>query len=162
RRDRAARASLPGPLRGPVDGGARHGVPDDARRTVPAPGHRDRPRRVRVAPRRDRASQAGAVLSRRAPRRPPGPGPARVRTTGRLARVQALSGLAFALFLALHLATTASGIAGPAAYDGTLALLRRVYRPTLAIEALLIGVPLVAHVACAILQIAARRRDRSP
>ena len=84
-----------------------------------------------------------------------------MRTTGRLARVQALSGLAFAFFLGLHLTTTASGIAGPAAYDGTLALLRRVYRPTLAIEALLIGVPLIVHVACAIVQIAARRRDRS-
>lgn len=76
----------------------------------------------------------------------------------RLARVQAASGLAFAVFLALHLATTTSGVAGPAAYDGTLAALRRVYRPALAVEILLVAVPAVVHAACAVLQIAARRR----
>jgi succinate dehydrogenase/fumarate reductase cytochrome b subunit len=74
-----------------------------------------------------------------------------------LARVQAASGLAFAFFLALHLATTASALAGPAAYDGVLAALRRVYRPTLAVELALIALPAVLHVACAVRRLATRR-----
>ena len=38
----------------------------------------------------------------------------------RLAKIQAISGLCFALFLVLHLATTVSGVGGPSTYDGTL------------------------------------------
>jgi len=76
----------------------------------------------------------------------------------RVARVQALSGLTFAFFLALHLATTSSAAAGAAAYDGTLAALRRIYRPALAVEILLIAIPALVHVGCAVAQIADRRR----
>jgi succinate dehydrogenase/fumarate reductase cytochrome b subunit len=72
--------------------------------------------------------------------------------------VQAASGLAFAFFLTLHLATTASGVGGPGTYDGTLAALRRVYRPVLAVEIVLIAVPALVHIACGILQIVDRRR----
>jgi len=75
-----------------------------------------------------------------------------------LARVQAISGLAFAFFLTLHLATTISGVAGPAVYDDVLTTLRRVYRPTLALELALVGTPAVVHVGCAIAQIVRRRR----
>ncbi len=75
-----------------------------------------------------------------------------------LVRVQALSGLAFAFFLVLHLATTSAGVGGPAAYDATLSVVRRVYRPVLAVEIVLIAVPLLVHVACAIVQIVDRRR----
>jgi succinate dehydrogenase/fumarate reductase cytochrome b subunit len=80
----------------------------------------------------------------------------------RIVRVQAASGLVFAFFLTLHLATTASGVAGPVAYDGTLALLRRAYRPVLAVEIALIGIPALVHVACAVLQIVERRRRGVP
>ncbi|MGH7894558.1 MAG: hypothetical protein ACREQL_07810 [Candidatus Binatia bacterium] len=76
----------------------------------------------------------------------------------RLARVQALSGLAFAFFLTLHLATTGAATGGPEAYDAVLTALRRVYRPTLAVELVLIGAPALVHVACAIAQITTRRR----
>ena len=74
-------------------------------------------------------------------------------TTARIARLQALSGLAFAFFLTLHLATTASGVGGERLYDGTLAALRRVYRPALLVEIVLIAVPALVHVACAVAQI---------
>ena len=80
----------------------------------------------------------------------------------RVARLQALSGLLFAFFLALHLATTASAGGGAAAYDGTLGVLRKIYRPTLAVEILLIGVPALVHVVCGILQIVDRRRHGTP
>src|SRR5262245_25798225 len=76
----------------------------------------------------------------------------------RRTRIQAVSGLAFAFFLLLHLATTTAAVGGPAAYDATLAALRRLYRPTLALETILIGVPAVVHVACAVLALRDRRR----
>ena len=80
----------------------------------------------------------------------------------RVARLQALSGLVFAFFLALHLATTASAAGGEAAYDGVLEALRRIYRPTLVVEIILIGVPALVHVVCGILQIVDRRRRGTP
>src|SRR5262245_19696755 len=79
-----------------------------------------------------------------------------------VARVQAFSGLVFALFLALHLATTASAAAGAATYDGVLATLRRAYRPTLAVELALIALPALVHVACGVAQIVDRRRRGTP
>src|SRR5260221_12618227 len=80
----------------------------------------------------------------------------------RVTRLQALSGLVFAFFLTLHLATTASGGGGAATYDGTLAALRRIYRPSLAVEVVLIGFPAIVHIACALLQIVDRRRRGIP
>ena len=76
-----------------------------------------------------------------------------------VARIQALSGLVFAFFLTLHLLTTASASGGAAAYDGVLAVLRRIYRPALAVEILLVGIPALVHIACGILQILDRRRS---
>ena len=76
----------------------------------------------------------------------------------RLTRVQAASGLGFAFFLALHLATTVSAVGGPASYDGTLASLRAVYRAHPIVELLLIGATAATHITCAILQIVRRRR----
>ena len=81
---------------------------------------------------------------------------------GQLTRLQAGSGLAFAFFLTLHLLTTAAGAGGPAAYDGALAAFRKVYRPALAVELVLIAIPAVIHVACAVLQILDRRRRGVP
>jgi len=79
----------------------------------------------------------------------------------RLARIQAASGLAFAFFLLLHLATTTAALGGPAAYDGTLATLRRLYRPTLAIELALVAMPAVIHIACALVVVRERRHRRT-
>jgi len=76
----------------------------------------------------------------------------------RLVRIQAASGLAFGFFLLLHLATTTAAVGGASAYDGTLALLRRLYRPTLAVELLLVAVPASVHIACAFAVIRERRR----
>src|SRR5262245_51529815 len=73
-------------------------------------------------------------------------------------RVQAISGLAFAFFLALHLLTTASAAGGAAAYDGALAALRNIYRPAFAVEILLIALPALVHAACGVAQIVDRRR----
>jgi succinate dehydrogenase/fumarate reductase cytochrome b subunit len=75
-----------------------------------------------------------------------------------VAKTQALSGLAFAIFLAMHLATTVSAVGGPASYDGTLASLRAIYRAHPAVEFLLIGSSAAVHIGCAILQIARRRK----
>jgi succinate dehydrogenase/fumarate reductase cytochrome b subunit len=80
----------------------------------------------------------------------------------RLARLQAGSGLAFAIFLTLHLVTTAAGAGGSARYDGALATFRHIYRPLLAVEIVLIAIPALVHVACAIAQIADRRRRGIP
>src|SRR5262249_34317486 len=66
----------------------------------------------------------------------------------------------FAFFLLLHLATTTAAIGGPGAYDGTLATLRRLYRPTLGIELALVAVPAVVHIACAFVIVRDRRRRR--
>ena len=78
----------------------------------------------------------------------------------RLAKIQAVSGLCFALFLVLHLATTVSGAGGPSTYDGTLASLRAIYRAHPVVEFLLIGVSAAVHIACGILQIVRRRKTR--
>lgn len=83
---------------------------------------------------------------------------ARQRNQIKLGPIQAISGLVFALFLTLHLATAASGILGSAGYDATLTALRRVYRPNLALELTLIGGSALVHIACAIAQM--RRRGR--
>ena len=79
----------------------------------------------------------------------------------RVARVQAVSGLVFAFFLTLHLVTTASASGGAAAYDGVLAALRRIYRPALLVEILLIAVPALVHIACGVVQIVDRRRHHT-
>jgi succinate dehydrogenase/fumarate reductase cytochrome b subunit len=76
----------------------------------------------------------------------------------RVGQVQAVSGLAFAFFLTLHLATTTSAAGGAAAYDGVLATLRRVYRPNVAVEIALVGIPALVHIGAAIVAIIDRRR----
>ena len=76
----------------------------------------------------------------------------------RLAKIQAISGLCFALFLVLHLATTISGVGGPSTYDGTLVSLRSIYRAYPIVEFLLIGASAAVHITCGILQIVRRRK----
>ena len=64
----------------------------------------------------------------------------------------------FAIFLILHLATAISGLFGIASYDGTLSLLRRLYRPHLLVELTVIGLSGTVHLACAVLQMLRRRK----
>ncbi len=76
----------------------------------------------------------------------------------RLGPIQAASGAVFAAFLCLHLLTASSGLLGVAGYDATLALLRRIYRPHIVVEIVLIGGSAAVHIACAVAQM--RRRGR--
>jgi hypothetical protein len=62
----------------------------------------------------------------------------------------------------MHLATTASAVGGAEGYDRVLEAVRRFYRPNLAVELALIGVPALVHVACGVIQIVDRRRRRVP
>lgn len=74
----------------------------------------------------------------------------------RLMRLQAASGLAFVLFLTLHLVTTSSAVTGR--YDRVLSSLRMIYRPHIVVELLLIGVPALVHISCGLLRWLERRR----
>lgn len=76
----------------------------------------------------------------------------------KLGPIQAASGAIFALFLTLHLLTAASGALGIESYDGTLGLLRRIYRPHVAVELLVMGASGTIHIACAVLQMIRRRK----
>lgn len=76
----------------------------------------------------------------------------------KLGPIQAASGAVFALFLILHLVTAASGLLGIERYDSTLGLLRRIYRPHVAVELIVIGTSGTIHIACAVLQMIRRRK----
>lgn len=76
----------------------------------------------------------------------------------KLGPIQAASGAVFALFLSLHLLTAASGLLGPTQYDSTLAALRHIYRPHVAVELLVMGTAGSIHIACAVLQMFRRRK----
>lgn len=75
-----------------------------------------------------------------------------------MGRVQACSGLLFAIFLVLHLLTTVSGVAGAPVYDRILAVMRSLYRPHVVVELGLIVISGTVHIGCAVLQMARRRR----
>lgn len=76
----------------------------------------------------------------------------------KLGPIQAASGAVFALFLSLHLLTAASGLLGPTQYDSTLATLRHIYRPHVAVELVVMGAAGSIHIACAVLQMIRRRK----
>ena len=76
-----------------------------------------------------------------------------------VARLQAISGILFAIFLILHLATTTSVVGGPATYDAVLEGTRHVYRPHIIVEVLLIGLAGTVHIVCGIVRIVRRRRE---
>lgn len=80
----------------------------------------------------------------------------------RLAKIQAISGLCFAAFLVLHLATIVSAVGGAASYDSTLASLRTIYRAHPIVEFTLIGLSAAVHLTCALLQILKRRKTPHP
>ncbi len=79
----------------------------------------------------------------------------------RLALVQAVSGLAFAVFSTLHLTNTMVSALGPGAYNGFQRVIRPFYQHPV-VEILLVAVPLVVHVACAVISVKRRPRARKP
>src|SRR5438132_702316 len=77
-----------------------------------------------------------------------------------LARIQALSGLVFSLFLVLHLATTLSTLAGPGAYDAVQHVVRGWYQ-TVPVELAGVFGALGVHVWAGV-TLGVRRRRRAP
>lgn len=76
----------------------------------------------------------------------------------RLIRIQALSGLAFALFLSLHLVNVMASALGPGLYDAFQVRVRPLYQfPLVEVGVLLVA--LVVHITAGILRL--RRRPRS-
>lgn len=76
-----------------------------------------------------------------------------------LARVQAVSGLVFAVFLVLHLTAAVSSMLGAEAYDATLSGVRSYYRLPIVEIAGVIGAALV-HVGAGVVRMVRRRRER--
>ena len=103
------------------------------------------------------ASPATAASSHLGTADPVG-GAASPRAAIKLGPIQAASGVLFACFLTLHLLTASSGLLGGARYDATLDVLRRLYRPHIAVEVSLIGGSALVHIACAIAQMRRRRQ----
>ncbi|MFW6093072.1 MAG: hypothetical protein ACODAC_03790 [Pseudomonadota bacterium] len=75
-------------------------------------------------------------------------------------RIQAVSGLLFAAFLAAHLFNTWLAVLGPGAYDGAQRLLALVYQAPV-LEWLVLGAVLV-HVGCALVRWRRERRGTLP
>lgn len=73
-------------------------------------------------------------------------------------RVQAASGLGFAVFLIAHLGNTLFALVGANAYNGVQGMLRTVYQFP-AIEILLLGLVLPAHMTAGIARARLRRRS---
>ena len=73
-----------------------------------------------------------------------------------LVRVQAISGLLFALFLLVHLVNQMLATLGPATYDGAQRVLRRGYQAP-GIEIVLVIAPLFVHAAAGVLRMLRRR-----
>jgi hypothetical protein len=82
-------------------------------------------------------------------------GPARL-SAATLVRVQAASGLVFAVFGSLHLINTALGAFGPEVYNGFQRALRPFYQHPL-VEISSILVPLVVHAVASVLAMRGRR-----
>lgn len=76
-------------------------------------------------------------------------------------RAQAVSGLAFATFLVLHLLNTAVGAYGAEVYDGYQRAMRWYYQFPL-VEILAVGVSALVHAVCGFVRIARRRKRGDP
>ncbi|MDA1263694.1 MAG: hypothetical protein O2816_01285 [Planctomycetota bacterium] len=73
-----------------------------------------------------------------------------------LARLQALSGLAFGTFLALHLASALAALGGPGGYDGALGAFRLYYQFPI-VEIVMVAGAAVVHATCGVLRWRHRR-----
>jgi succinate dehydrogenase/fumarate reductase cytochrome b subunit len=79
----------------------------------------------------------------------------------KLVRIQALSGVAFALFLSVHLANTAAAIVSAGSYDAFQGVARHFYQQVV-VEIVLVAGALLVHIAAS-LEIARRRKHgRAP
>lgn len=76
-----------------------------------------------------------------------------------LLKVQAASGLLFALFLMMHLVNQMLAALGPAAYDSAQQSLRRAYQAP-PIEIALVILPMLIHAGAGVLRIWTRRQKR--
>jgi succinate dehydrogenase / fumarate reductase cytochrome b subunit len=74
----------------------------------------------------------------------------------RLARIQAVSGLLFSLFLLIHLTNTGLALRGGAAYDAFQRMFRPIYQHPL-IELGVIALPLIVHVWAGVQRMRARK-----
>lgn len=79
----------------------------------------------------------------------------------RLALAQAGSGLAFAVFSTIHLVNAMASAFGPGMYNGFQRAVRPFYQHPV-VELLIIALPLVVHLACAVIQVKRRRRTPRP
>jgi hypothetical protein len=70
--------------------------------------------------------------------------------------------MAFAVFLLLHLATTVSALSGPGTFDAVMRVVRRVYRPHLVVELLLVGGSAGLHIGISLLLMVRRWRGATP
>src|SRR5262245_21504560 len=73
-------------------------------------------------------------------------------------RLQAITGVTFAFFLCLHLATTICAARSTKDYDAVLEMLRPFYRPHVLVEVLLMGIPATVHIGCAVYNLVYRYR----
>lgn len=76
-----------------------------------------------------------------------------------LAKIQAISGLVFSLFVFLHLVNTALAALGPEAYNGFQRAIRPIYQQPL-IEVFVVLTPLVVHIVAGVLRVRARPSTR--
>ena len=76
-------------------------------------------------------------------------------------RVQAASGLIFSIFLAVHLANTMSGSAGPDTFDAFQSNARTFYQNPF-FEFFVVLIPLAVHIAASLVRILRRRRRNLP
>ena len=79
----------------------------------------------------------------------------------KLVRIQALSGVAFAVFLSLHLANTAAAIISAGSYDAFQGVARRFYQQVV-VEILLVAGALILHIASSLELARRRKRGRAP
>lgn len=75
-------------------------------------------------------------------------------------RLQLWSGLACGIFLVLHVLTVAALVVDPDAFDQALFAMRRIYRPSELVEALLVWTPLTLHLLASLAVAVERRQAR--
>ena len=80
--------------------------------------------------------------------------------TRRLIRVQAISGMAFFAFAAVHLTNTMLATAGEGTYDGFQRVARVVYQ--FPVVELGVMIALIVHVVAGVMRIVERRRQKKP
>ncbi len=78
-----------------------------------------------------------------------------------LGRIQRISGLAFLIFLVIHLVNTFSAILGPEVYDGFQRVMRAWYQHPL-VEGFTVLLPLAVHIVAGVLRFRLSHKDSRP